>query len=670
MSTRSRKSNTSSNSSGSSRAALLADTDDVGTDTSYTTGANRSNKSTSGNSVIRQRNFIIATADSGDGLLIEKDGLMRVDPVGASPVHEHQMYHSMNSPVSDTKVSSRSSKVDYKNDNADEDDDNYDSDEDDDDDEPEMNIEELLYSSSSYYAIARPVTITMILAAFCVVYINTADTIAQGQAAMASAYQVWNINSSNSSSQNLIMSLANALIMVSFICCMTFGIVILYKFKCMKCLIGYMIATSSMLLGVLGGNIMSTFLVIYNIPVDKVTFYWFMANFAVVGVLAVFWGQGIPKYITQAYLIATSVILAWHLSYFDEWTTWTLLFMLAVYDLCAVLTPCGPLKALVNLMSQDDAPEMPGLLFEADLPSEARRPGRTPKNGVSGSSSVTPSAGTTPFTAQRSFGRTSDTSVQQPSTPLSTQAVQVGTVPADSTPMKATSNIIAVEDPGKLMKLPLAIAKIYQLKVVSFPAASKNLFNEQPMTENSVSSKPLLASETAAGGVNDETNVTLPENPSIEQLRALVNVRMPSSGGRLEQVSKRGKRVYLERDRYGNPKRLLWVDRTGKVYAEIREGDDEIDEQHQRNTIRLGLGDFIFYSVLVSKAAQYSFTTFAVCMLVILAGLGGTLVLLSVYHHALPALPISIFLGVIFYLLTRLSIEPWIEHVLYKPYYV
>ena len=81
-------------------------------------------------------------------------------------------------------------------------------------------------------------------------------------------------------------------------------------------------------------------------------------------------------------------------------------------------------------------------------------------------------------------------------------------------------------------------------------------------------------------------------------------------------------------------------------------------------------GDFIFYSVMVAKAAMYSFTTFAACMLVILAGLGGTLVLLSVYHSALPALPISIFLGVIFYLMTKLVIEPWIEIMLTAPIYV
>jgi len=73
---------------------------------------------------------------------------------------------------------------------------------------------------------------------------------------------------------------------------------------------------------------------------------------------------------------------------------------------------------------------------------------------------------------------------------------------------------------------------------------------------------------------------------------------------------------------------------------------------------------------MVAKAAIYSFTTFAACMLVILAGLGGTLVLLSVYNSALPALPISIFLGVIFYLVTKTLIEPWIEVVMTSPIYV
>ena len=47
--------------------------------------------------------------------------------------------------------------------------------------------------------------------------------------------------------------------------------------------------------------------------------------------------------------------------------------LLALYDLCAVLTWCGPLKLLVNLMSKDGAPSMPGLLYEGTLPEGVHR---------------------------------------------------------------------------------------------------------------------------------------------------------------------------------------------------------------------------------------------------------------------------------------------------------
>ena len=54
-----------------------------------------------------------------------------------------------------------------------------------------------------------------------------------------------------------------------------------------------------------------------------------------------------------------------------------------------------------------------------------------------------------------------------------------------------------------------------------------------------------------------------------------------------------------------------------------------------------GLGDFIFYSVLVSKAALYSFTAWAASAVVIVFGLGTTLVLLAVYRMALPVSQIA-----------------------------
>lgn len=73
--------------------------------------------------------------------------------------------------------------------------------------------------------------------------------------------------------------------------------------------------------------------------------------------------------------------------------------------------------------------------------------------------------------------------------------------------------------------------------------------------------------------------------------------------------------------------------------------------------IKLGLGDFIFYSVLVGRAAMYDYMTVYACYLAIMAGLGITLMLLALYQKALPALPVSIMLGVLFYFLTRFLLE-------------
>jgi len=51
--------------------------------------------------------------------------------------------------------------------------------------------------------------------------------------------------------------------------------------------------------------------------------------------------------------------------FFPEWTIWALLVGLAIYDIFAVLTPWGPLKALVELSQErgDAIPVSTATLF-------------------------------------------------------------------------------------------------------------------------------------------------------------------------------------------------------------------------------------------------------------------------------------------------------------------
>ncbi|RTG89583.1 presenilin 1 [Schistosoma bovis] len=78
--------------------------------------------------------------------------------------------------------------------------------------------------------------------------------------------------------------------------------------------------------------------------------------------------------------------------------------------------------------------------------------------------------------------------------------------------------------------------------------------------------------------------------------------------------------------------------------------------------VKLGLGDFVFYSLLIGRATlDGDAVTVVTCYVAILVGMCITVIVLGITRQALPALPISITCGILFYFVSSATISPFLE---------
>lgn len=524
----------------------------------------------------------------------------------------------------------------------------------------------------------RTVFLTMLLSALSVLYLTTEATRATTQTTLTNSYSVLRDDdgSDRSGASQLGRSLVNALVMVSVVTLMTFGMVLLYKYRCLKVLSGYLMLGSLVLLASLTARRLTVALERYDVvTLDVLTVAVVVYNVAACGTVSIFFGAGIPSYVTQGYLIWTAVLVAGELSQLEDYTAWSLLVLLALYDLYAVLTPYGPLQCLVTLMQAPQAPALPGLLYEADVGDGNGRRGRPCASADADVSRITAddgtpddseeSTGTTSVEPRNNTRRQSDTrqgpveeSKEEEEPPIEVAATADTSTPPTSSgrdevpsgPVDLDEEVEVEVAPDRQMIIPLALAKLYRLPLDDNPEPSW----------------------LPGGSSNDVTY-------SVEELTSLVCALAPRRGGTIrphaEQLEGTETR-YEILDARGQARRVLFVGAANGRIFEIHNYDEVLARRREdattpkRHSVRLGLGDFVFYSVLVTKAALYSWTTFAACTLAILTGLGMTLLTLAWTSKALPALPSSIFLGVAFYLGTRYLTQPWVEEVFKQGTYV
>lgn len=134
-----------------------------------------------------------------------------------------------------------------------------------------------------------------------------------------------------------------------------------------------------------------------------------------------------------------------------------------------------------------------------------------------------------------------------------------------------------------------------------------------------------------------------------------------------EDVQNSAGRDANERKEVGT-KRWWWFRKAKEEKLGEAETGREEDEDSGIGTLgadlKLGLGDFVFYSILVAEASKSSAMTAVTSFVAILAGLCATLFLVTVCRKALPALPISITAGLLFFVLTRYTVQPFVTNLL------
>ena len=351
-----------------------------------------------------------------------------------------------------------------------------------------------------------------------------------GRSMVSSAYEE---KSTDSTRTKVIGSVENAFVFVLFVTAATFGLYVLFKHRCGPVIWAYMAFSGCSIFGVLGATMALEILRRYEIRVDVISFAFYTWNVTVVGVLSVFLWPGSLR-VKQTFLVLISVIVAYYfVTQIAEWTTWTMLVFMAIYDLYAVLTPNGPLRKIVEL-SQEREEAIPALVYEA--------------RGGSG-----------------------------------------------------------VGDVGRRRR------------------RTKSSGDEQQQKGDDGASLD--------GDLEPLDGDLEPENDEVGERTSLLG----GKGSKKETTS------ILER--FGDD-----------------DDDDDDDKRDLPDGIKLGLGDFIFYSVLVGRSAMQSLFCAVFCYVAVISGLIITLAGLAVHKAALPALPVSIALGVITFVSIKFLVEPFLVY--------
>lgn len=411
------------------------------------------------------------------------------------------------------------------------------------------------------------------------------------------------------SAQNFGGAILNVIIFVAVIGAMTFVLFFLFYFGCYRVIYTYMGFSMMSVFFLMTSLLLILLLQVGNVHVDAFSFCYIMWNFSILGTLATLFMPA-PLLLKQGYMVWVGVIIAYIFTWIPDWTSWVLLVAMAIYDIAAVLIPGGPLNLLVELAIERNR-ELPALVYES-----------RPAGGYRGAGNW-----------DRHRERMEQQQQQQQQPPVER---------ADDEDEEHAAVIQARPGPQ-----PVAEGTINE----AGPVAEGGVVDD---AASSVAYKPVPSSDPQGLGSRIPSSST----SGVDLVAGLASSRvapLPMQFPAPSRLNRTHETLPGTSPDSGAP-----VATSGQERDEEEARRDEEEGIEMPDGVKLGLGDFIFYSMLVGKAANYDMMTVYASFIGIIAGLGITLLCLAIYDRALPALPFSIALGVLFYFTTVIVLEPFI----------